>query len=90
MVSLKLQLPSWWVTAQLQQKLLCLGFSLTPTKVSVTVYFGRAAYKQKITWDKKQFPYTQAKTLRGVTEQSKTAYLDKTPIVIFVELFNAH
>lgn len=55
--------------AQLQQKLLCLGFSLTPKKVSVTVCFSGAAYKQKSSRDKVQFPLNSSETSATFTEQ---------------------
>lgn len=50
-----------WVAAHFRQRLLCLGFSLTPKKVSITVFFCRASHKQSSSRNKVQFSWAPPK-----------------------------
>lgn len=56
MVSVRLWTSPWWVAAHFHQRLLCLGFSLTPYKVSITVCLSWAAHKQNSGRDEAQIP----------------------------------
>lgn len=57
MLSVYLRTATLWVAAHLHQRLLCLGFSLTPKKVSITVCLCGAAHKQSSSRNRVRFPW---------------------------------